>query len=95
MILGAPPLLEKLGLDDLELKRIRKLIHKTHGIIFVTGPTGSGKTTTLYAALDEINSPKRNIITIENPIEYHLPGISQTEFRFSLKSRQHVDNFCR
>jgi general secretion pathway protein E len=58
---------------------MRSFIHMSHGIIFVTGPTGSGKTTTLYAALTEINSADRNIITIEDPIEYHLEGISQIQ----------------
>jgi len=56
---------------------VEKLIHKTQGMILVTGPTGSGKTTTLYAALDRINEPGRNIITIEDPIEYQINGISQ------------------
>ncbi len=71
--------LEKIGLSPENLARMRELIEFSHGIILVTGPTGSGKTTTLYAALSRINTKDMNIITIENPIEYHLPGISQIE----------------
>jgi general secretion pathway protein E len=58
---------------------LRDLIHKPHGIILVTGPTGSGKTTTLYAALTELNDHSRNILTVEDPIEYQLEGIGQTQ----------------
>ncbi len=71
--------LEKLGLPAEEVKRINKMIKSPHGIILVTGPTGSGKTTTLYSCLREINSPERNITTIEDPIEYPLAGINQTQ----------------
>ena len=71
--------LENLGLSQDELDRINKLIYSPHGIILVTGPTGSGKTTTLYAALNEINSPEKNIITIEDPIEYQLNGVGQIQ----------------
>jgi general secretion pathway protein E len=71
--------LEDLGLAGNNLAQFRKLIHQSHGIILVTGPTGSGKTTTLYAALSEINSVDRNIITIEDPVEYQLPGIGQIQ----------------
>ena len=71
--------LGEIGLSDANLDHVRRFIHMSHGIIFVTGPTGSGKTTTLYAALTEINSADRNIITIEDPIEYHLGGISQIQ----------------
>lgn len=71
--------LEKLGLTPHEVKRINKMIRAPHGIILVTGPTGSGKTTTLYSCLREINSPERNITTIEDPVEYPLPGINQTQ----------------
>ncbi len=70
--------LEALGMDETTLRRMQNLIHQPHGIILVTGPTGSGKTTTLYAALARINDRSRNIMTIEDPIEYNLPGISQT-----------------
>jgi general secretion pathway protein E len=58
---------------------IEDLIERPHGIILVTGPTGSGKTTTLYAALGRINTPDRNILTIEDPVEYQLPGIGQMQ----------------
>ncbi len=71
--------LEQLGMDSKTLAGIDKLIHKPHGIILVTGPTGSGKTTTLYAALSRINSRERNIMTVEDPIEYYLDGIGQTQ----------------
>ncbi|HIE44361.1 MAG TPA: type II secretion system protein GspE, partial [Candidatus Omnitrophica bacterium] len=68
--------LEELGMDKSTYLTINNLIHLSNGIILVTGPTGSGKTTTLYAALSAINSPDKNIITIEDPIEYQLPGIA-------------------
>lgn len=71
--------LAELGMDDTTLTTIRKMITKPHGIILLTGPTGSGKTTTLYAALTELNVPGRNIMTVEDPIEYDLPGIAQTQ----------------
>ena len=73
-----------LGLNDLglwkeDLKKFDLLLNRTHGVIFVTGPTGSGKSTTLYACLNRINSAAENIITIEDPIEYQLDGISQMQ----------------
>jgi general secretion pathway protein E len=71
--------LEEIGLGDHNLDLINGYIRYTHGVIFVTGPTGSGKTTTLYAALNRISSSEKNIITIEDPIEYHLEGISQIQ----------------
>jgi type II secretory ATPase GspE/PulE/Tfp pilus assembly ATPase PilB-like protein len=71
--------LEKLGLESDDLKMIETLITKPHGIIFVSGPTGSGKTTTLYACLNKIKSTTNKIITIEDPIEYELEGISQIQ----------------
>ncbi len=71
--------LEQLGLRDDLLKIFRKEISKPNGMIIVTGPTGSGKTTTLYAFLKEVQNPTIKIITIEDPIEYHLAGISQTQ----------------
>jgi len=70
--------LEQLGMDANTRKRIDHMIRRPHGIILVTGPTGSGKTTTLYAALSRINDRQRNIMTVEDPIEYYLDGISQT-----------------
>lgn len=71
--------LEHLGMPPTVLARMRQLIYKPHGIILVTGPTGSGKTTTLYAALSQLNDKSRNILTVEDPIEYELPGIGQTQ----------------
>jgi general secretion pathway protein E len=69
--------LERLGFASDTLKRLENLIVRPHGIMLVTGPTGSGKTTTLYAALDKINSTDRKIITIEDPVEYQLKGVNQ------------------
>ena len=71
--------LNSLGMDPRTSKLIDELIHKPHGIILVTGPTGSGKTTTLYAALERINDNTRNIMTVEDPIEYYIDGIGQTQ----------------
>jgi len=71
--------LTSLGMDDDSRNMIDALIHKPHGIILVTGPTGSGKTTTLYAALERINDNSRNIMTVEDPIEYFIDGIGQTQ----------------
>jgi len=69
--------LEKLGFGADTLKHFEALIQRPHGILLVTGPTGSGKTTTLYAALEKINSPDRKILTIEDPVEYQLKGVNQ------------------
>jgi len=69
--------LDILGFPESELKRFRKYIAEPYGMVLVTGPTGSGKTTTLYAALSEIKSPEDKIITIEDPVEYQLRGITQ------------------
>jgi general secretion pathway protein E len=75
--------LEELGLEEADhLHTMKRFLDASHGIILVTGPTGSGKTTTLYAALKQINSVENNVITIEDPIEYHLPGISQIEVSY-------------
>ncbi len=71
--------LAHLGLDPATHERLREVIHKPHGIVLVTGPTGSGKTTTLYAALSEINDRSRNILTVEDPVEYFIDGIGQTQ----------------
>lgn len=68
-----------LGLADNDYSQLKKLIHRPHGIILVTGPTGSGKTTTLYAALTDLNDQTRNILTAEDPIEFQLDGIGQTQ----------------
>ena len=71
--------LEEIGLTPAALAEMKRLLQLSHGIILVTGPTGSGKTTTLYAALSYINSPDKNILTIEDPIEYQLNGIGQMQ----------------
>jgi general secretion pathway protein E len=71
--------LEEIGLFPEQLKTLEELIRRPNGILFVTGPTGSGKTTTLYAALSRINSPDKNIVTIEDPVEYQLFGIAQIQ----------------
>jgi general secretion pathway protein E len=71
--------LEELGLAGMKLELVHKLIKQSHGILLVTGPTGSGKTTTLYAALSKINTIDKNIITIEDPVEYQLHGIGQIQ----------------
>ena len=75
----APDGLQRLNLSERDLTTIRHAISRPEGMVLVTGPTGSGKTTTLYAMLAEIVSPKRNIVTIENPIEYQLRGVNQVE----------------
>ncbi len=71
--------LNNLGMGEEALGRLREVVHKPHGIFLVTGPTGSGKTTTLYASLAELESGAINILSVEDPIEYHLPGIGQTQ----------------
>jgi general secretion pathway protein E len=71
--------LNELGLWGDDLKKFDTLLNRSHGVIFVTGPTGSGKSTTLYACLNRINSAEKNVITIEDPIEYQLEGISQIQ----------------
>ncbi len=71
--------LDRLGFSGDNLRRLDRLIRQSHGIVLVTGPTGSGKTTTLYACLSRINSPEKNIITIEDPIEYQLRGVGQMQ----------------
>jgi len=71
--------LERLGFDEQNLEKFKSLIVKPHGIILVTGPTGSGKTTTLYSALNTINTPDKNIITVEDPVEYQLKMIRQSQ----------------
>ena len=69
--------LENLGFEDQIYNKFKDLINKAHGFLLVTGPTGSGKTTTLYAALTQIHKPEKNIITLEDPVEYHIDGITQ------------------
>ena len=69
--------LDKLGLDPSTFKQFKTAIDAPHGLILVTGPTGSGKTTTLYSALNELNNPTWNIVTVEDPVEFQIPGINQ------------------
>jgi type IV pilus assembly protein PilB len=69
--------IDKLGLDPDTFKQFKAAIDAPHGLILVTGPTGSGKTTTLYSALNELNSPQWNIVTVEDPVEFQVPGINQ------------------
>jgi type IV pilus assembly protein PilB len=71
--------LERLGMQQLELDRFRRAFTRAHGAVLVTGPTGSGKSTTLYAALRELNTAEKNIITIEDPVEYQIEGITQVQ----------------
>jgi type II secretory ATPase GspE/PulE/Tfp pilus assembly ATPase PilB-like protein len=73
--------IDQMGLDEDTLGKFRKAIDAPHGMILVTGPTGSGKTTTLYSVLQELNSPQYNIVTVEDPVEYELAGINQVAVR--------------
>src|SRR3954462_13713621 len=73
--------IDQMGMDSSTLERFRKAIDAPHGMILVTGPTGSGKTTTLYSVLQELNNPQYNIVTVEDPIEYELSGINQVSVR--------------
>jgi type IV pilus assembly protein PilB len=71
--------LERLGMQEQELERFRRAFRKAHGAVLVTGPTGSGKSTSLYAAINELNEPEKSIITIEDPVEYQLDGVTQVQ----------------
>ncbi len=71
--------LQQLGMSEPTQRQFDQLISQPHGIVLVTGPTGSGKTTTLYAALTQLNTPTTNVLTVEDPIEYELPGVGQTQ----------------
>jgi type IV pilus assembly protein PilB len=73
--------LDGVGFTEMQAKEFRKMIHNPHGIILVTGPTGSGKSTTLYATLNEVDSTKKNVITVEDPVEYKLDRINQINVR--------------
>jgi type IV pilus assembly protein PilB len=73
-----------LGFGETDYKRFQNIIKRANGIFLVTGPTGSGKTTTLYAALNELNRPDRKIITAEDPVEYYLPGVNQVEVKHQI-----------
>ncbi len=76
--------LERIGMPPDMVRRFRRAIHKPHGMVLVTGPTGSGKTSTLYSALSELNEPGKKIITIEDPVEYRLPRINQVQVNFKI-----------
>ncbi len=71
--------LDKLGMQEHELERFRRAFRRSHGAVLATGPTGSGKSTTLYGAVTELNTPEKNIITIEDPVEYQVDGITQVQ----------------
>jgi type IV pilus assembly protein PilB len=71
--------LDKLGFSDADRNRFEHACHQTHGAVLVTGPTGSGKSTTLYAALQMLNTPEKNIITVEDPVEYEMEGLTQLQ----------------
>ena len=79
--------LDRIGMSEAMLAKLREVIHRPSGMVLVTGPTGSGKTTTLYSALGELNTPERKIITVEDPVEYRLHGINQVQVR-----EQRVEN---
>ncbi len=76
--------LRQLGFSETDYVKVKGLIQRPNGIILVTGPTGSGKTTSLYAALNELNTPDRKIITAEDPVEYYLQGVNQVEIRHEI-----------
>ncbi len=76
---GGVASLTDMNMPPPQLERLQALIHRPHGLILVTGPTGSGKTTTLYAALADLNTPERKLLTVEDPVEYRLPGINQVQ----------------
>ncbi|HYN22172.1 MAG TPA: GspE/PulE family protein, partial [Thermoanaerobaculia bacterium] len=92
---AAPLPLEKLGLDEGELATFENLIRNPEGLILVTGPTGSGKTTTLYAALHRINSPENKILTVEDPIEYHFPKTNQKQVSSNMGFAEYARAFMR
>ncbi|MFP4017333.1 MAG: GspE/PulE family protein, partial [Halanaerobiales bacterium] len=71
--------IEKLGFSENNINRFKSLISQPHGILLVTGPTGSGKSTTLFAALNRLNSPEQNIVTVEDPVEYQINGVNQIQ----------------
>ncbi len=76
---GGVPSLSELGMSGVSLKSLEIAMLRPHGIVLVTGPTGSGKTTTLYAVLSKLNTPKVNIMSLEDPVEYQLPGVNQVQ----------------
>ena len=87
--------LSLLGLQPLAMERFNKAIHQPHGMVILTGPTGSGKTTTLYAALHEVVSPEVNVLTVEDPVEYLLPGVRQIKLNNKLGLEGALRNILR
>ena len=87
--------LHEIGMSDHDLSMFRKVIRKPYGIVLLTGPTGSGKSTTLYAALQEINTPEVNIMTVENPIEYVMEGVSQIQTSVKISFAEALRSFLR
>ena len=73
--------LDKLGFNEQNLSRLKEIVQKPHGMLLLCGPTGTGKTTTLYSILKHIDSPEKNIVTVEDPVEYQLSGINQVTYR--------------
>jgi len=76
--------LDRIGMSPILKERLTKAIHRPHGLLLVTGPTGSGKTTTLYAALNELNKPTTKIITVEDPVEFRLPRVNQVQVNYKI-----------
>ncbi|MCA8918576.1 MAG: type II/IV secretion system protein [Planctomycetes bacterium] len=76
--------IDSLGFDPMTLKEMKRVLQTPHGVIVLTGPTGSGKTTTLYSFLKHIYSPEINIVTVEDPVEYQLPGVNQVQVRSNI-----------
>jgi type IV pilus assembly protein PilB len=82
--------LETLGMDPTQLQKVREAINAPYGIILITGPTGSGKSTTLYAMMDEVSRDRMNVISLEDPVEYDIEGVSQSQVRPKLGTRLQV-----
>src|SRR5881227_2655626 len=80
-----PPALEEIGMSAIGLEELRQFLRHQHGMVLVVGPTGSGKSTTLGSALTAVRSEKTNIITIEDPVEYQIPGVNQTQINEKIK----------
>jgi len=83
-----------IGFDEDMLKNFQRILRLPHGIILLTGPTGSGKTTTLYSALNFLKSPEKNIQTVEDPVEYLVPGVNQMPIKPKIRSGFCVGAAC-